>query len=90
MGRKLTGTPGIAEKDEFPAQASPPLALFGRKQLEPVAAHRGRGWRGDEHGGSVEIQALHFEVGLPAAGGHPLGEGDWHYHVLPSWNEEQQ
>lgn len=90
MGQKLTRTPGIAEKDEFPTQASPPLALFGHKQLEPVAAHRGRGWRGDEHGGSVEIQALQIEVGLPAAGGHPLGEGDWHYHVLPSWNEEQQ
>lgn len=90
MGRKLTGTPGIAEKDEFPAQASPPLALLGRKQLEPVAAHRGRGWRGDEHGGSVGIQALQLQVGLPAAGGHLLGEGDRHHHVVPPWNEERQ
>lgn len=85
MGRKLTGTPGVAEKDEFPAQASLPPALFGCKQLEPVAAHRGRGWRGDEHRGSVEIQVLQFVVGLPAAGGHLLGEGDRHYNVLPSW-----
>lgn len=38
-GLTLTGTPGIAEEDEFPKHASPPLALRGHIQLESVAAH---------------------------------------------------
>lgn len=38
-GLTLTGTPGIAEEDEFPDRASPPLALCGDTQLECVAAH---------------------------------------------------
>lgn len=75
-GLTLTGTPGIAEEDEFPDHASPPLALCGDIQLKSVAAHWGRGWTGDEYGGSVEVQALRFEVGLPAGGGRLLGKGD--------------
>lgn len=38
-GLLLTGTPGIAEEDEFPDHASAPLALCGDTQLECVAAH---------------------------------------------------
>lgn len=38
-GLTLTGTPGIAEEDEFPDHASPPLALCGDTQLECVTAH---------------------------------------------------
>lgn len=75
---KLTGAPGIAEEDEFPEHASPPLVVFRHEQLKSVAGHRGRGWRGDEDGGSVEVQVLWFEVSLPAGGGNPLGEGDRH------------
>lgn len=38
-GLTLTGTPGIAEEDEFPDHAPLPLALCGDIQLECVAAH---------------------------------------------------
>lgn len=77
-GLTLTGTPGIAEQDEFPHHASPALALCAHTQLESVGAHWGRGWTEDEYGDSVEVQALRFNVGLPAGGGNLPGEGDRH------------
>lgn len=83
-GSGFTGTPGIAEEDKLPHHASPDLSKCEDTQLESVGAHRGRGRTEDPYGGSVEVQALWFEVGLPAGGGRLLREGDRYYHVLGS------
>lgn len=74
-------TPGIAEQDEFAKRTGLLAALSEHTQLESIAAHGGRGRRGDEYGGVLEVQALWVHIGFPLGGRNVLGECDWHYHI---------
>lgn len=77
----LTLTPRIVEQDESSTHTSLLFALREQIQLKSVAAHRGRGRRGDEDGRVHEVQALRVHEGFPVRGGNLFGEGDWHYHI---------
>lgn len=86
----LTVTPGIAEQDEFAEGALLLVVTSEHTQLKLVAAHRGRGRRGDGDGGVLEVQALWFNVSFPVGGRNLLvGESDWHYHIETAWKEKK-
>lgn len=77
----LTTTPGIAEQDEFANCTGRPAVLSEHTQLKSVVAHRGRGRRADEYGGSLEVQAFWVNIGIPTGGRNLLGGSDWNYHI---------
>jgi len=85
----LTATPGVAEQDEFAERARLLHALVEHVQLEPVAAHSGRGRRGDEDGRVLGVQVLRVNVSHPTAGRNLLGESDRHDHVQAAWGGQR-